>query len=173
MPRNKTSAQRFGGSSSLMKRSRCQSVEPPRRCSVLVDDTLADSSIRGISAGTQRGLGRRGEEDRAASFIRPGPVPAVPCARTPGRGRKRCEPRSVPAPPTGQARPASPHVGRHTTEPSPNTSCSPSTSRDLWPRSKSRGLNPRRAAVSGSIPASHSRRCTSIVAFGISALPPT
>src|SRR5271155_2347404 len=64
MPRNKTSAQRFGGSSSLMKRSRCQSVEPPRRCSVLVDDTLADSSIRGISAGTQRGLGRRGVSDR-------------------------------------------------------------------------------------------------------------
>ena len=31
----------------------------------------------------------------------------------------------------------------------------------------------KRAAVSGSIPASHSRRCTSIVAFGISALPPT
>ena len=39
--------------------------------------------------------------------------------------------------------------------------------------SKSRGLNPRRAAVSGSIPASHSRRCTNIVALGISALPPT
>ena len=30
-----------------------------------------------------------------------------------------------------------------------------------------------RAAVSGSMPASHSRRCTSIVAFEISALPPT
>src|ERR1700738_3140382 len=29
-----------------------------------------------------------------------------------------------------------PYVGRHTTEPSPNTSCSPSTSRSLWPRSK-------------------------------------
>ena len=29
-----------------------------------------------------------------------------------------------------------------------------------------------RAAISGSMPASHSRRCTSIVAFGISALPP-
>jgi hypothetical protein len=35
------------------------------------------------------------------------------------------------------------------------------------------GLKPRRAAVSGSMPASHSRRCTSIVALGISALPPT
>jgi hypothetical protein len=40
--------------------------------------------------------------------MRPQPVPAVPFARTPGRGRKRSEPRSVPAPPTGQARPASP-----------------------------------------------------------------
>jgi hypothetical protein len=42
------------------------------------------------------------------SVMRPGPVPAVPCARTPGHGRKRCGPRSVPVPPTGQAKPASP-----------------------------------------------------------------
>jgi hypothetical protein len=34
-------------------------------------------------------------------------------------------------------------------------------------------VEPRGAAVSGSMPASHSRRCTSIVALGISALPPT
>ena len=34
-------------------------------------------------------------------------------------------------------------------------------------------VEPRRAALSGSMPASHSRRCTSIVALGISALPPT
>ena len=40
--------------------------------------------------------------------MRPGPELAVPFARTPGRGRKRCEPRSVPALPTGPARPASP-----------------------------------------------------------------
>src|SRR6266404_3220070 len=66
-----------------------------------------------------------------------------------------------------------PWVGRHTTAPSPNTSCSPSTSRNLWPRSKSRGSKPLRRAASGSMPASHSRRCTTIVALGISALPPT
>jgi microcompartment protein CcmK/EutM len=47
---------------------------------------------------------------RRVCVISPGPVPAVPFARTPGRGRKRGEPRSVPAPPIGQARPASPRL---------------------------------------------------------------
>jgi hypothetical protein len=45
---------------------------------------------------------------RRVCVIPPGPVPAVPFARTPGRGRKRGEPRSVSAPPIGQARPDRP-----------------------------------------------------------------
>ena len=124
-----------------------------------------------------------------------GPVPAVPLARTPDRGRRRCERRSVPAPPTGQARPAS-HHGR--------TCCAASGARggsvarrvgdhrrvvgdrglaiehrhdaaaDIGAERVFRrfgGDEPRRAAISGSMPASHSPRCTSIVALGISAFP--
>jgi len=127
--------------------------------------------------------------------MRPGPALSVLCARTPGRGRRRCERRSVPAPPTGQVRPAS-HHGR--------TCCAASGARggsvarrvgdhrrvvgdrglaiehrhdaaaDIGAERVFRrfgGDEPRRAAISGSMPASHSPRCTSIVALGISAFP--
>ena len=44
---------------------------------------------------------------------------------------------------------------------------------DFVPEIEVAPVEPASAAVSGSIPASHSRLCTTIVAFGIRALPPT
>jgi hypothetical protein len=148
--------------------------------------------------------------------MRPGPALSVLCAKTPGRGRRRCERRSVPAPPTGQARPARitvVHVARQAalaeglTEVAGVGGKHDFTAIEASPK----GLVPRRMPVRrqtdyraiakhvvltiyepqfmadieiapveaaprggvGSIPASHSRRCTSIVAFGIRALPPS
>ena len=134
------------------------------------------------------GQGRvvEGDAGSRVHIMRPAPAPVVLFARTPGRDRKKGEPRSVPAPPAGQARLASPRGrsclavvqvarqaalaegltkvagvrGEHdftVIEPQPkrlvprcvpvrrqtdhraiaNSSCSPSTRRSLWPRSKS------------------------------------